>query len=116
MTMTTQTKREAAVIQLSAAEQRHFGESLFQKGVRRLSRDYLTLAALVILVILALLAIFGTLLTNLLHINPTSTDPSINFLPIGSAGHILGTDDLGRDQLARLLQAGRISMSIGFFG
>ncbi len=28
--------------------------------------------------------------------------------------HILGTDPLGRDQLARLMMAGRISLAVGF--
>ena len=115
--MATQTKREAAIVQLSPAEQRHFGESLFRKGVRSLSRDYLTLVALVILALLALMALFGPIFTEqVLHIDPNATDPFNNFKPIGTAGHLLGTDDLGRDQMARLLQAGRVSMSIGFFG
>jgi peptide/nickel transport system permease protein len=35
-------------------------------------------------------------------------------LPVLSPGHILGTDHLGRDQLARLLYAGRVSLGIGF--
>ena len=33
-------------------------------------------------------------------------------LPIGAPGHILGTDNLGRDQLARLLFAGQVSLGI----
>ena len=31
-------------------------------------------------------------------------------------GYILGADDIGRDQLARLLHASGVSMAIGFFG
>jgi peptide/nickel transport system permease protein len=37
-------------------------------------------------------------------------------LPIGAPGHILGTDDIGRDQLARLLYAGQVSLGIAFIG
>lgn len=36
------------------------------------------------------------------------------FLPIGSAGHPLGTDDLGRDVLARLAYGGQVSLGIAF--
>src|SRR5690606_41920641 len=32
----------------------------------------------------------------------------------GDPGHILGTDDLGRDELARLLYAGQVSLGIAF--
>ncbi|MFI1465282.1 ABC transporter permease [Nocardia carnea] len=42
--------------------------------------------------------------------DPLVTDPSAKFLPPGSAGHLLGTDDLGRDLLSRLLWGGRTSL------
>src|SRR5262249_45441804 len=37
------------------------------------------------------------------------------YAPPGTAGHLLGTDDLGRDQFIRLLYGGQISLAIGFF-
>jgi peptide/nickel transport system permease protein len=113
--MTAQSKPH--IVQLSPAEQRHFGESLFQKGLRRLRRDYLTLAALGVLAFIALAALVGPFIVEgVAGIDPNATDPFNKFLPLFSPGHPLGTDDIGRDQLARLLQAGRVSMSIGFFG
>ncbi len=115
--MTAHSQPKTTVLQLSSAEERYFGESLFHKGLRRLSRDYLTLVALGVLLLLIVLAVFGPLIIeNGFHIDPNVTDPFHNFSPIGTPGHLLGTDELGRDQMARLLQAGRISISIGFFG
>lgn len=115
--MGVQTQSKPVSIDTPAVETRRFGESLFRKGLRRLSRDYLTLLALAVLLLLALAALFGPVITtSVLRIDPNATDPFNNFQPIGTPGHLFGTDDLGRDQLARLLEAGRISMSIGFFG
>ena len=37
-------------------------------------------------------------------------------LPLGTPGHILGTDNLGRDQLSRLLFAGQVSLGIAVVG
>ncbi|WP_189941752.1 ABC transporter permease [Sulfuriferula thiophila] len=34
-------------------------------------------------------------------------------LPLGSEGHLLGTDELGRDMLSRLMYGGRISLLMG---
>lgn len=42
--------------------------------------------------------------------DPLATDPAAKFLPPGSTGHLLGTDDLGRDLLSRLLWGGRTSL------
>ncbi|HEX6548360.1 MAG TPA: ABC transporter permease [Candidatus Dormibacteraeota bacterium] len=41
------------------------------------------------------------------------TDPDNNLLP-PSLGHLLGTDELGRDQLARVLWGGRVSLPVAF--
>ncbi|WP_449220524.1 ABC transporter permease [Tistrella mobilis] len=46
--------------------------------------------------------------------DPDRIDVLKRFLPPFSPGHLLGTDELGRDVLARLLAGGRISLAIGF--
>jgi peptide/nickel transport system permease protein len=45
--------------------------------------------------------------------DPDAVDASIRLAPIGSAAHVLGTDDLGRDLLSRLLWGGRVSLVVG---
>lgn len=92
-------------------------ESLSNRALRRLRRDYLTLTAISILGLLLLLTVLAPFITNnILHVDPERTEPSVRLLPPGSEGHILGTDDLGRDYAARLLFGGQISMAIGFSG
>jgi peptide/nickel transport system permease protein len=103
-------KSRAEVISLSE-EKPGVSESLYRLALRRLSRDYLTLLAIAIVVLLVLLSFLAPVLTKLLDISYTNTE-SEGFLGIGAPGHILGTDDLGRDTLARLLYAGRVSLTI----
>ncbi|MBL6457155.1 ABC transporter permease [Belnapia sp. T6] len=50
----------------------------------------------------------------LLPFTDTEIDIMQRFAPPFSGPHLLGTDPLGRDILARLLMAGRISLSVGF--
>jgi peptide/nickel transport system permease protein len=92
------------------------GKSLAQRAIWRLLRDRLTMTAMSVLGLLALLSILAPLISEyILNVNPNLTDASQSqFLPVLSPGHILGTDHLGRDQLARLLYAGRVSLGIGF--
>jgi peptide/nickel transport system permease protein len=60
-----------------------------------------------------LLIIVGVLLGPLAYqVDPAYIDFSIASLP-PTAGHPFGTDDLGRDTLARNLYGGRISISVG---
>jgi peptide/nickel transport system permease protein len=53
-------------------------------------------------------------ITQALGVDPNDTDPLISFEG-PSAEHWLGVDQVGRDQFARLLYGGRVSLGVGFF-
>ncbi|MFN7103261.1 MAG: ABC transporter permease, partial [Pseudorhizobium sp.] len=56
-----------------------------------------------------------TLLAPVLPLpNPDATAPADRLQPLFSPGHILGTDQLGRDILSRLIWGSRVSMVVGF--
>jgi peptide/nickel transport system permease protein len=110
------TPSSSSVINLNPPEQQLRSESLFTKAIRRLRRDYITLTAAGVVLLFTLLSIFAPLInTYILQVDPDATSAN-TFAPIGTPGHILGTDDVGRDQLARLLVAGQVSLGIGFSG
>lgn len=46
--------------------------------------------------------------------SPTTIDPLHPLLPPLSAGHLFGTDEYGRDMLARVLYGGRYDLAIAF--
>ncbi len=50
----------------------------------------------------------------LVSYSPTAIDPLHPLAPPGTAGHLLGTDQFGRDLLARVLYGGRIDLAIAF--
>jgi ABC-type dipeptide/oligopeptide/nickel transport system permease subunit len=80
-----------------------------------LHRDRLTMAAFGVLIVIALFCfLLAGPITNALDIDPNDTDLLIAFEG-PSAEHPLGVDQVGRDQLARLLYGGRVSIGIGFF-
>ena len=90
--------------------------SFWRIAMMRLRKDRLTLIALSVLVIIALAAVFaGVINANILGFDPDKTDLLASFEG-PSETHWLGTDALGRDQLARLLVGGRVSLAIGIFG
>ncbi len=64
----------------------------------------------VILVVMGLVAIFGPLVYT---IDPLAPQPELSLQAPG-AGHPLGTDELGRDILARLIDAARLDFMIAF--
>jgi peptide/nickel transport system permease protein len=75
---------------------------------RLLTRDPLAMAGLAILVALAASSLAAPWLAPY---DPTDTSPRAMLQP-PSAQHLLGTDDLGRDVLSRLLYAGRVSLGL----
>ena len=91
-------------------------QNLFwQRAFRRVLRDRLTLIALAGLLLLALICVFGPpVIEKVLQIDATRTSVTERYMPPGPA-HPLGTDNVGRDQLLRLMYGGRISLAIAFF-
>ena len=78
-------------------------------GRRFMQQKIAVFAALVVLVLLVL-AIFGPWLAPL---DPYQSSILKRLKPIGFAGHPLGTDELGRDMLTRLIVGTRLSLFIG---
>jgi peptide/nickel transport system permease protein len=110
MTTTHHTQTAADIVDVGFRE--HEGESLTRLALRRLRRDYLTLVALTVLIVFGLLSLLAPVITDVLDVSYRATSAQNKYQPIGTAGHLLGTDDLGRDHLARLLYGGRVSLSI----
>ncbi len=85
-------------------------ESYLQAARRRFLRNRTGLVSLGVLGALAATAVLAPVLTPY---DPTVGTPQDRLLAIGSAGHILGTDEQGRDMLTRLLYGGRLSLVAG---
>ena len=64
--------------------------------------------------LLALICVLIILVPILPLPNPNATAPANRLQPVFSAGHLLGTDQLGRDILSRLLWGARVSVAVGF--
>jgi len=98
-------------------EIRKHSPSFWESALRAVLRDRLTLAAIIILVAMTLICIFAPpIVENVLQVDPERTNALDRFLLPGDKGHVLGTDQVGRDQFIRLLYGGRVSLAIAYFG
>jgi peptide/nickel transport system permease protein len=84
-------------------------ESPFAQGLRRLRRSVTALVGLAIVGLLVVVAIFADVLAP--H-SPTASDQMQTFAR-PSWEHPLGTDQLGRDMLSRVIHGTRISILVG---
>src|SRR5690606_16606042 len=75
-------------------------------------RHRLAMASAILLAVLALAAIGAPLVAALLGVDPNAVDLLGRYRP-PSLDHPLGTDELGRDVLLRLLYGGRVSLVVG---
>ena len=78
-------------------------------------RHRLAQVSLIFLVVLLVLSLAAPVIANLRGVDPTEAD-LFHRLEAPSAGHWLGTDDLGRDLFQRLLDGGRVSLLVGLTG
>lgn len=108
MATTQEQLDQQAGIQEPGSGEQH--RSLRQDVWRQFKRHKGAVVGLILLGIIVFATIFGPILYPQ---DPYAIDTTLaNAGP--SAGHPLGTDNLGRDVLARLLVGGRISLSVGF--
>ena len=84
-------------------------------ALRPTTAEPATMLALLIVAGLAALVCAGPVLLAWLGLDGNSVDLLARLEPPSSA-HPLGTDDLGRDVLARLIQGGRVSLAVGLAG
>jgi peptide/nickel transport system permease protein len=78
---------------------------------RRLSRDPVAIACALVLLVIVALAIAAPWIGLA---DPYHMSMIRRLKPPGYQGHLLGTDELGRDMLSRLIFGGRLSLFMGF--
>lgn len=117
MTLLEKDKVEGMAARMAEAEVK--GRSPWADARKRFVRNRAALLALIVLILIALFAAFGD------HFAAWDND-TIDFAVMGSAaskgmpsiasGHYFGTDDLGRDLFARVVQGTQISLMVGLVG
>jgi peptide/nickel transport system permease protein len=78
--------------------------------VRRLRRNPLAVLSFSVLVVAVVVAALAPWLAPYA---PEQTDFANTFAPPGTPGHVLGTDDLGRDVASRIILGSRASLQVG---
>ena len=96
-------------------EARRAAQSYWNESWERLAANRIGMFCGGLILLLAVIAIAAPLFTQFLtHYEPYRLDLSRIFLSPGHSGHILGTDELGRDTLTRLIYGGRVTLGVAF--
>jgi len=105
------TTTDRPVIATEVTLPRRTSRGLWRDAWRRLTRNKLAMGGLVVICLLLLVAVFADLLAPY---DPARLFPGQSYAP-PSAAHWLGTDDVGRDVLSRLVHGARVSLAVGVF-
>lgn len=108
--MTDHTPQITPPAQGAAAQ--NTSSSPWRLAARRFSRHKLAWISLVILLLFAIASACAPLVAHLLGTDAQAVDLFSRYAP-PSAEHPLGTDELGRDTLLRLLYGGQVSLMVG---
>src|SRR5215208_2605510 len=99
----------AATLSMPARMSRQ--ESIAGQIWRRFRQHRMAMFGSITIVLLFLASLFAPAIAPY---NPDQVNPIARHQPPLSGGHFLGTDEIGRDVLSRLLYAGRVSLTVGF--
>jgi ABC-type dipeptide/oligopeptide/nickel transport system permease subunit len=91
------------------AESREVGESRFGEAWRRYAGDRLAVVGLIIIVVVVFAAVFSPWVAPF---DPNFQYEGLRRAGPGVEGHLLGTDEVGRDILSRLIYGGRLSLFV----
>src|SRR5207237_3831744 len=105
----TEVSRAAIAVAVPVEETRIRSSSLWRDGVRRLRRNRLAVAGGVVITLLCFVALVADFLAPLPYTK--SNFGRLNEAP--SRDYPLGTDQLGRDLLSRMIYGARVSMLVG---
>ena len=112
-TITTPAQQQAIDMNLLARKQR----SLWGDALWRLRRNKAAMLGLVIIALAGVGAIFAPLISPydpiLVHTSTANADPIFANTKYVNPNYLLGSDQLGRDILSRLIWSARISMVVG---
>ncbi|HEY7709258.1 MAG TPA: ABC transporter permease [Candidatus Entotheonella sp.] len=92
-----------------AAPAKARSETLWAQTSRRLKRSHTAIFGLLVVIALILVAAFADVLAPY---SATDTNPNATF-QLPSSNHLLGTDQLGRDMLSRIIYGSRVSLTVG---
>jgi peptide/nickel transport system permease protein len=92
-----------------AAPAKARSETIWAQTSRRLKRSNTAVFGLVVVVVLILVATFADVLAPY---SATDTNPNEMF-QMPNSKHLLGTDQLGRDMLSRVIYGSRVSLTVG---
>ena len=95
-----------------AASRSQAPRSIWRARWRRFLRHKPGLTAAIFLLVIFTLCIFADLVAALRGVDPDTVDLLSRFKP-PSTQYWLGTDEIGRDVLTRLLYGGRVSLAVG---
>jgi peptide/nickel transport system permease protein len=85
-------------------------DAAYKSAYRRLLTSPQGSFAVIVLAVLALLSVTAPYLSLP---DPFQSNPSMRLRPPLTGGHVLGTDELGRDILARIVWGTRLSLGVG---
>jgi oligopeptide transport system permease protein len=105
LTLTTRSPETAALMERAVK-----GRSLWDDAGRRLLRNRAAVASMITLGVLVLCALIGPLVVPYAYDEINKNDV---WLPPLAGGHLIGSDALGRDLLARLFTGLGVSLAIG---
>src|SRR5438309_2274743 len=98
---------------------RRVSAGLWSDALWRLRHDPTTMVAIAVIIVLAVISVLADVLADNVFHHSFSQQSLLDSYTAPSSDEPylwLGTDDLGRSQIVRLIYGGRVSLSVGLFG